>query len=984
LFLGAVLSTRLYLKTGIALIGYVAFAQAGLAFSLVVTFSGMNRYSLGWYLTRMLPTVGAMVILFGLLSEYVRLIRREKESEKLLRDSRAKIDAAFSSMTDAVLFSDEQGHAIDFNNAFAAFYRFDNKEACAVALPEFPRILDVRTENGEPAPPESWAVARALRGEADSNVVYTLMRRDTGESWAGSYSFGPIRDCGRIVGAVVVARDITGRMKMEEALRQSEQHLRNVLNSMVAMIGVMTPDGILIEANREALNVAGLVPQDVLNKPFDECYWWSWSADEQQRLRKAIRRAAAGRASRYDAVIRGAEGRLRTIDFMLSPIFGPDGQVSHLIPSATDITDRKITEQALAQSESFHRQTLESIPGMVFTTRPDGYCDYQSQQWVDYTGVPMSEMLGDGWTRLLHAEDRPRAFAAWRSAVDKDAPYDLEYRVRRHDGVYEWFRVIGRQIHDDKGLVIRWFGVAMNIEALKKTEERLRGALAVADERRRIFDTMMEHIPMGIIVADAPDVTIRAVSRFGLEMAGRPEERPEGIPVDRHAGLWKILQADGATPAQSKALPLSRAVRKGESIQQEEWTILRPDGRKVPILCTAAPIRDSQGAITGGVVGYQDITDRKRVEEALRESEQRFRELADSMPQLVWTADPDGHVDYYNVRHRELRGIERLADGTYQWDPVLHAEDEAPTVEAWRRACRTGEIYQIEHRVLLIDGSYRWHLSRGIPVRDEAGWIVKWFGTATDIENVKKAEAQLRQLNETLEQKVAERTRVAEERTRELQALAVELIEAEERERQRVSRLLHDDLQQMLAAAKMQLHTVPESMSGEPGLVHVGKILDDSIAVSRRLSHELSPPVLFSSGLVGGLHWLAAEMEEKFGLRIDLKATPDEISLSDPLKIFLFRAAKELLFNVVKHAASKNAALDLSRSNGHLVLAVSDRGNGFDPGILCTGHAKGLGLISLRERAHAFGGGLKIESEPGRGSRFMLEIPIGPGKKENH
>ena len=111
---------------------------------------------------------------------------------------------------------------------------------------------------------------------------------------------------------------------------------------------------------------------------------------------------------------------------------------------------------------------------MVFTTRPDGYCDYQSQQWVDYTGVPMSEHLGDGWNKLLHPEDRPRAFAAWQAAVEGKAPYDLEYRVRRRDGQYEWFKVIGRPIRDAAGQIVRWFGVAINIEAIKHAEETLR------------------------------------------------------------------------------------------------------------------------------------------------------------------------------------------------------------------------------------------------------------------------------------------------------------------------------------------------------------------------------------------------------------------------------------------------------------------------------------------------------------------------------
>jgi len=147
----------------------------------------------------------------------------------------------------------------------------------------------------------------------------------------------------------------------------------------------------------------------------------------------------------------------------------PDGRLQGIV---RDISARQRAETALQASESFHRQALESIPGMVFTTRPDGYCDYQSQQWMEYTGVTMNEQLGDGWNALLHPDDRAPALAAWHEAVAERATYDLEYRVQRSNGSYEWFRVNARPIRDDLGRIVRWLGVAMNIERLKRAEAR--------------------------------------------------------------------------------------------------------------------------------------------------------------------------------------------------------------------------------------------------------------------------------------------------------------------------------------------------------------------------------------------------------------------------------------------------------------------------------------------------------------------------------
>lgn len=147
------------------------------------------------------------------------------------------------------------------------------------------------------------------------------------------------------------------------------------------------------------------------------------------------------------------------------------GWMAQRLRNALDAAEAKTRD--VEESELFFRETLESIPGMVFTTRPDGLCDYQSRQWTDYTGVPQQDQLGDGWSQLLHPDDRQRALAVWRTAVAQEADYDIEYRVRRHDGRYEWFKVRGRPLRDTSGRIARWFGVAINVDAFRRTQEEL-------------------------------------------------------------------------------------------------------------------------------------------------------------------------------------------------------------------------------------------------------------------------------------------------------------------------------------------------------------------------------------------------------------------------------------------------------------------------------------------------------------------------------
>lgn len=234
---------------------------------------------------------------------------------------------------------------------------------------------------------------------------------------------------------------------------------------------------------------------------------------------------------------------------------------------------------------------------------------------------------------------------------------------------------------------------------------------------------------------------------------------------------------------------------------------------------------------------------------------------------------------------------------------------------------------------------------------------------------------ELHRINETLEHKVAERTAVAEGRAKQLRSIAVELIETEEREKRQFANLLHDDLQQMLAAAKMHLQAISDSIPGELTLAEVGSILQESIDKTRHLSHALSPPILHHSGLVGALKWLSAKMEKQFDLKVELEVSREPQIGDTPLKRFLFRAVQELLFNVVKHAGINRAHIALSCSDSDIVIIVSDEGNGFDPHTL-NASIDGFGLVTIRERARYIEGELSVDSAIGKGSCFTLTVPF--------
>jgi signal transduction histidine kinase len=267
------------------------------------------------------------------------------------------------------------------------------------------------------------------------------------------------------------------------------------------------------------------------------------------------------------------------------------------------------------------------------------------------------------------------------------------------------------------------------------------------------------------------------------------------------------------------------------------------------------------------------------------------------------------------------------------------------------------------------------------PFTDHDATLAATFGEliAIALRNNRTLES-LRELNATLESKVAERTAKLEQRTKQLQKLTLELSRMEERERRRIALLLHEDLQQQVAGAKFHLSLLKgRTTYGPPQRAIVDRVdemLKDAIEKSRHLSHDLSPAVLHMNDLREVLQWLANRVRAQQGLTIQVDISGEVALQSESLTMFLFRAAQEMLFNVIKHAQVTAAAIRARRIGRYVCLRVSDRGRGFDPQELQ--ETAGFGLFSLRERVELLGGRMKIASANGRGTVVRIVVPDAP------
>ncbi len=246
--------------------------------------------------------------------------------------------------------------------------------------------------------------------------------------------------------------------------------------------------------------------------------------------------------------------------------------------------------------------------------------------------------------------------------------------------------------------------------------------------------------------------------------------------------------------------------------------------------------------------------------------------------------------------------------------------------------------------------------------------------TIQDVTDRKRAEEALQKAHDNLELRV-------QERTAQLRAMAVELTKSEQTERDRLAQLLHDELQQLLFAARMKVGVLRNSVVDEQvgqTIDQIDDLLKQSISETRSLAVELSPPILKKKGLTAGLQWLAGQMKDKHGLTVTVHAESEIEPLNEGVRILLYQVVKELLFNVAKHAQTDCAQVKIARTaQGQVHIEVSNNGVGFDPDKMqnLAESGGGFGLSSIRQRLEVLGGSLKVDSTPGKGTRMVIQAP---------
>jgi len=381
----------------------------------------------------------------------------------------------------------------------------------------------------------------------------------------------------------------------------------------------------------------------------------------------------------------------------------------------------------MRDSEDQLQLIIDTIPSLVWTARPDGFCDFLNQRWLHYTGMTAEQAQGWGWAAAFHPDDRKGVVDHWRSCLASGTPVATQARVRRFDGSYRWFLISANPLRDESGNIVRWYGTNTDIEDRKQVEENLQA-------RELSWRQIVDNIP-GLVATTGAGGEVEFLNRQTLEYFGKTNEDLKNwslIGVVHPDDLPRVIEARTKSIEAAQIYEIEHRCRRADGVYR--WFQVR-----------GVPVRNAENEITAWYLLLTDIDDLKKAEEAVRSNEGNLNLMINAIPAIVGVLRADGSLLYANQATSDYTGItlEDIPTADYR-GRVYHPEDLERQREERRLAFTRPVPFETEQRMLGKDDRYRWHLSRYNPVLDKQGRIDRWYVAATDIEDRKRAEQELK------------------------------------------------------------------------------------------------------------------------------------------------------------------------------------------------------------------------------------------------
>lgn len=587
-------------------------------------------------------------------------------------------------------------------------------------------------------------------------------------------------------------------------------------------------------------------------------------------------------------------------------------------------------------------------------------CEWISDGVSNVTGYSLAELNHpDGWFQLVHSEDLPFV-QAWFLVQNSDRidPHDI--RIMTKSGEIRWLRhFVLPQWDDAPEKVTRIYGCVRDITELKAQE------IAIQEEYN-LLRTLMDNLPDYIYIKDVSS-RLLLVNEASL----------------RHLGAASVDEVIGKTDFDFSPPELAQQYHADEqALFQLERPLVTPykpifdhqTGARKWVSTSKFPFYDADGQIAGLVGMNRDITRLKVAEEALRREKEFADRLIEMAQVIILVLDLTGRIVHFNRYMEGISGYKIKDVRGLDWVDTFVSQDEREQVRTrFFGVVSRDDIRSDTYRVVTKTGDEReieWHHQT---FKGLNGDFIGALAVGQDISERKRAEEERNRL-----------FRAVSDQKEQLRALANQLAVAQEAERKALARELHDQVGQNLTALDLNLNIIQATTSKEwfQTIALVRDLLEDSLSLVAEMGQRirdvmanLRPPVLDDYGLVAALKWYGSRVASRSNLSIRVQSDRSELRLHAHVEETLFRIAQEALTNVAKHARAEHVAIDVHTGNGIVRMIVSDDGDGFQREEVPTARGGHWGLITMAERAEAIGGGCHIKSQPGQGTRVIVEVP---------
>lgn len=953
------------------------------------------------YQPHSLPTslpgaVGLSLLGLGLLlhaSAYEFAIRRQAESERnrLHRELTAQRDLMQSMVEHApaglALFNGRTGTIMWHNRAYAELLDERWHQRSLVGLPL-----------GEIVPDAEAAGINALHNAVATGATYRFpefefagfARGMTYFNWSLSPVPGPDGDGFDILSMAVdvteqvLALQQTRRLTDESQRRAAE--LDTIINSIADGVMIYDAEGYLLRANpavntvlqytevERALPLAErlklLNPHDTSGRPIP--------IDDAPTSRALRGQSFHGvTITTYPGTDREA-----TCLYGGAPIRDAAGNITGAVVTVTDVTAlQALQERAedLAAEEWRRADELDAIINSI----ADGVVVYNADGTVRRLNeaalvsqhlretdpaIPLAERRG---MVVRDEQDQPlpiERLPSIRALAGETVHFQVTH-VQQLDGTWNWFATSAAPLHNRSGEITGAVSTFRDITESRQAqdelqrhrdhlEELVQARTAEVQERSRILESVFQNSLSALVLLDTSFNFVRVNDTYARGCA-RPVSAFPGrnhfveYPSDELKAVFEEVVRSGK--------PWSDSARPFEFPDHPEWGTTYWDLSVVPILGT-------QGQVELLLFSLQDVTERKRAEQTvaqrtaeLVESERQYRELVESAKSAIIRYSSDGTITLANEYAEQLFGYERgELLGKHVMVLVPPTDELGRSLEGLKDAVISDPVaYETsENENVTKDGRRLWVVWANRPVYGKDGSLEGILTTGIDRTAQHETQKQLRAHQEALRK------------------VAAELALAEQRERQRISALLHDEVAQPLGATKLRLSMLRgKHPSAAQDLAELIELTNEAIRHSRNIMTELSPPVLHRLGLIQATRWWAGIVEERYQLKIAVDAPEDRLQLDKMVETAIFQALKEIIRNVVKHAQASAVNVTFECGDSGLHISVSDNGVGFDHRQTQPTEEGGFGLVSIHERIGYLGGSMDVSSEPGHGTQVTLSLP---------